>query len=321
MIGRMPFPLQPPIAPMLAKLQEEMPVGGGWLYEPKWDGFRTIVFRDGADMQIQSRDKKPLDRYFPELRPVLFDYLPARCVMDGEVIVSGKDGLDFDYCSCASTRRSRASPCSRRKSRRASWLSTCSPLAMRNLTKTPLIERRRRLEAVLPGVGTATADFLDNHRRVPLPTSVLLTPQTADEDEARRWFEAYEGLRLEGLVVKRRDQPYIPGKREMVKVKHRRSVDCVVGGYRVHTTGEGIGALLLGLYRDGVLQYVGHTSSFSVQERKDLLETLKPLEGRDGFGMGRTPGGISRWSSGRESEWVSRQADAGVRGELRLPSR
>ncbi len=301
----MNLPIQPPLAPMLAKLQEAIPEGDGWRYEPKWDGFRAIVFRDGDDLEVCSRDKRPLQRYFPELLTVLCEVLPERCVVDGEIIIANAEGLDFDSLQL------RLHPAESRVRKLAAEIPArfvafdLLALGDQDLRQAPFSERRALLERELAGVSAATFDFLVNVRR--LDSCVLLTPQTADYAEAERWYNDFERIHLEGLVVKRIDQPYVPGERTMVKVKHRRTVDCVVGGYRKQRTGDGLGALLLGLYDDeGRLHYVGHTSSFSRAEGKQVLEMLHPLEGVDSFGYGRTPGGLSRWSAGRgETEWVN----------------
>jgi ATP-dependent DNA ligase len=295
----------PPLAPMLAKLQTEVPAGEGWLYEPKWDGFRAIVFRDGAELEIGSRDKRPLQRYFPELLPVLCEVLPERCVVDGEIIIAGAEGLEFDALQL------RLHPAESRVRKLAAEIPASYvafdllALGDRDLTREPFSKRRRLLEQELSGVSAATLEFLSNVRR--LDASVLLTPQTSQSEVARRWFDELERIRLEGLVAKRVDQPYVPGERTMVKIKHRRTVDCVVGGYRKLRTGEGLGALLLGLYDGaGVLHYVGHTSSFSRAEGRAVLDMLQPLQGGESFGFGRTPGGLSRWSAGRgETEWIN----------------
>jgi ATP-dependent DNA ligase len=299
------LPVQPPVAPMLAKLQTDIPEGDGWLYEPKWDGFRAIVFRDGDEIEISSRDKRPLQRYFPELLPVLRGILPQRCVVDGEIIIANADGLDFDSLQL------RLHPAESRVRKLAveipgSYVAfDLLALGDADLCLEPFARRRELLERELSGVGAATYEFLANVRQ--LESTVLLTPQTADPAEARRWFDDFERIRLEGIMAKRIDQRYSAGDRTMVKVKHRRTVDCVVGGYRTLRTGEGLGALLLGLYDDaGVLHYVGHTSSFSRAEGAEVLDLLRPLEGGDSFGHGRTPGGLSRWSAGRgETEWVN----------------
>ncbi|HVA24300.1 MAG TPA: ATP-dependent DNA ligase [Chloroflexota bacterium] len=301
----MNLPVEWPVAPMLAKLQTDIPAGDGWLYEPKWDGFRAIVFRDGSELEIGSRDKRPLQRYFPELLPVLREILPDRCVVDGEIIIANAAGLDFDSLQL------RLHPAESRVRKLAGEIPASYvafdllALGDANLCGESFARRRQLLEQELSGVAAATFEFLAKVRR--LESSVLLTPQTSDAAEARRWFDDFERIRLEGLVAKRQEQPYVPGQRTMVKIKHRRIVDCVVGGYRKQRTGDGLGALLLGLYdASGTLHYVGHTSSFSRAEGQQVLELLRPLEGVDSFGYGRTPGGLSRWSAGRgETEWVN----------------
>ncbi|MGQ0668540.1 MAG: ATP-dependent DNA ligase [Actinomycetota bacterium] len=294
----MTLPFGPPVPPMLAKLEREIPRGDGWLYEPKWDGFRAIVFRDGDRVHIQSRDSRPLERYFPELAPALRDALPAGCVVDGEVIVAGPEGLDFDSLQL------RIHPAESRV-RKLSAEIPASFVAFdllaeggEDLRSRPLAERRTRLVEAL---GLKATERLPSGR-----TTVLLTPQTDDADEAEGWFERLERIGLDGVIAKRADQPYIPGQRVMVKVKHRRTAECVVGGYRLAKSGDGVGSLLLGLYDDGgVLHYVGHTSAFNTRERRAVLEELRPLEGGESFGPGRTPGGPSRWTGGRDPAYVS----------------
>ena len=296
----MSLPVQPPLVPMLAKLQGELPEGDGWLYEPKWDGFRALVFRDGNDLEVISRDGRPLVRYFPELPPLLSGALPDRCVMDGEVLMAGEDGLDFD------TLQLRIHPAASRINKLAAEIPSSFvgfdllALGDEDLRLQPFSARRVALEGVL-------TECLELDPMPPLePLHVYLTPQTDRLEEAVRWFETFESIGLEGIVAKRADDAYLPGKRAMVKVKHKRTVDCVVGGYKLGKTGDGIGALLLGLYDEaGVLHYVGHTSSFKAKERRELLAQLKPLEGDGAFGEGRSPGGQSRWSGAREQAWVS----------------
>ncbi|MBA3630416.1 MAG: ATP-dependent DNA ligase [Actinobacteria bacterium] len=296
----MSLPVQPPLVPMLAKLQGELPEGDGWLYEPKWDGFRALVFRDGNDLEVISRDGRPLVRYFPELPPLLSGALPDRCVMDGEVLMAGEDGLDFD------TLQLRIHPAASRINKLAAEIPSSFvgfdllALGDEDLRLQPFSARRVALEGVL-------TECLELDPMPPLePLHVYLTPQTDRLEEAVRWFETFESIGLEGIVAKRADDAYLPGKRAMVKVKHKRTVDCVVGGYKLGKTGDGIGALLLGLYDEaGVLHYVGHTSSFKTKERRELLAQLKPLEGDGAFGEGRSPGGQSRWSGAREQAWVS----------------
>lgn len=307
MLGQtlMNLPVMPPLAPMLAKLQTEVPAGAGWRYEPKWDGFRAIVFRDGDELEIGSRDKRPLQRYFPELLPVLCEVLPKRCVVDGEIIIANAEGLDFDSLQL------RLHPAESRVRKLAGEIPAAFvafdllALGDMDLMQESFAKRRELLEDALSGVSAATLEFLAKVRR--LEACVMLTPQTSDSEVAQSWFDDLERIKLEGLVAKRIEQPYVPGERCMVKIKHRRTVDCVVGGYRKLRTGEGLGALLLGLYDDsGTLHYVGHTSSFSRAEGREVLDMLRPLEGGESFGFGRTPGGLSRWSAGRgETDWVN----------------
>jgi ATP-dependent DNA ligase len=293
------LPFGPPIEPMLAKLQRDLPPGDGWLFEPKWDGFRSLVFNDGQDVYVQSRDLKPLNRYFPELVPVLAEDLPDRCVVDGEIVVPGPDGaLDFDMLQM------RIHPAESRI-RMLSKQTPSSFIAFdllaeddEDLRKVPFSERRARLEAALKKAA-------DPSRRRLKGTQILLTPQTDDPEEAEGRFEGLSRLSVEGVVAKRPEMAYRPGDRAMVKVKRVKTADCVVGGYRVSKSGKGVGSLLLGLYDDGgVLHFVGHTSSFKAQERIHIQEMLRPLEKQESFGKGRTPGGPSRWTQ-REDPWIS----------------
>lgn len=292
----MKLPVQPPIKPMLAKLDDEIPTGEEWVYEPKWDGFRAIVFRDGADIHIASRDTKPLERYIPELLDPLGRVLPSRCVVDGEIIIPGPQGLDFDALLL------RIHPAASRvqmlsKEIPAAYVAfDLLALGDDSLMDEPLEARRELLASLAPEASTEV---------VPVPLDVLVTPQTADADLAREWFEGLEAWGLDGLIAKRLGTPYSPGKRTMVKVKHKRTADCVVGGYRLNKTKDGVGSLLLGVYREGTLHYVGHTSSFKAAERRSLLTQLSKLRSDAGFGQGRTPGGQSRWTGGKDTSWVS----------------
>ncbi len=290
----MPLPIAPPIEPMLARLAGEIPAGDEWLYEPKWDGFRALVFFDGKEAYLQSRDLKPLARYFPELREGLEGVLPRPLVLDGEIVIIGEHGLDFDALL------QRIHPAeSRIKKLAAETPSAFVAFDMladgaRDLRATPFRERRTLLEAALAGVDAPA----------------FLTPATRDRAEALDWFERFEGAGLDGIVAKRTDEPYQPGVRSMVKIKHLRTVDCVVGGFRWNRGEEGrsVGSLLLGLYDEhGVLHHVGHTSSFKATEKRELVETLRPYvsdDDGDGFGLGRTPGAPSRWTQGRDLSWV-----------------
>ncbi|HET9723004.1 MAG TPA: ATP-dependent DNA ligase [Actinomycetota bacterium] len=303
------LPFEPPVDPMLAKLQHEIPRGEGWRYEPKWDGFRALVFRDGQGVHIQSRDRRGLERFFPELVPALARAFPPGCVVDGEIILAGPEGLEFDRLQL------RLHPAESRI-RRLSAEIPASFVAFdllaqdgEDLRSAPFDERRARLESV---VGTEATE------RLPVgETVVLLTPRTDDPDVATDWFDRFEGLGLDGVIAKRADQRYVPGKREMVKVKHRRTADCVVVGYRLSKTGDGIGSLLLGVYDDaGRMHFLGHTSAFKAAERREILERVRPLEttmeaaleaalgGLEGVDPARMAGGPSRWSRGREAEFV-----------------
>jgi ATP-dependent DNA ligase len=294
--------IQPPIEPMLAKLTEELPPGEGWLFEPKWDGFRALVFRDGESVFIQSRDLRPLDRYFPELPPALRAHLPARCVVDGEIVIASPRGLDFDLLQL------RLHPAASR----AAKLARETPAAFvafdllaegeTDLRPRPQSERRARLEKALEGAAPP----------------VLLTPCTRDRTVAGEWFHRFEGAGLDGVIAKHEDTAYQPGKRAMIKVKHTRTADCVVAGFRWHKTGPGelVGSLLLGLYDDGGrLHHVGITSSFTTARRRELARELEPLR-KDALashpwrawaeamdGGTRMPGGQSRWSQGKDLSW------------------
>ncbi len=283
---------------MLAKLTPAIPDGPGWLYEPKWDGFRCIVYRDGAEPPyLQSRDLKPLGRYFPELVEALPAALPGPAVLDGEIVILGANGLEFE------TLQLRLHPAESR----VRMLSKQTPAAFvafdmlgegdENLMHTPFGERRARLERYFE---TAKPP-------------AYLTPSTADPRVAQDWFERFEGAGFDGVIAKPVDGLYLPGKRAMAKIKHLRTADCVVGGFRWNKGEEGksVGSLLLGLYsEDGVFHHVGHTSSFSAQEKRDLVGFLAPYLSDDegpsaeGFGTGRTPGAPSRWTSGKDVSWM-----------------
>jgi len=296
------FAITPPIEPMLAKLTSDLPVSDAVLYEPKWDGFRAIVFRSASDVFIQSRDLRPLDRYFPELHDMLIERLPAGCVIDGEIVIATPRGLDFDALQL------RLHPAASRVAK----LATQTPSSFvafdllavegRDIRDAPQSDRRARLEQLL---ADATPP-------------IHLTPMTRDAAIAREWLSRFEGAGLDGVMVKPADARYQPGKRPMFKVKHARTADCVVAGFRWHKTGEGIvGSLLLGLYDDGGrLQHVGVTSSFTMAKRKELAEELAPLRvdalkdhpWRDwaeasGSEKDRMPGGQSRWSAGKDLSW------------------
>lgn len=306
----MALPLDPSLAPMLAKLATELPTGDEWTYEPKWDGFRALVFRDGNDITIQSRDQRTLERYFPELPDFLSEHLPRRCVIDGEIVIPGSDGLDFDALLL------RIHPAASRvkllASQTPSSFVAFDLLAQgsKSLLDRSLEERRDALVAALgaappPGnkLDKAITTFATGGARA---DRFMTGSWTDDVVQASTWMDTFETIGLDGIVAKARGSRYEPNKRGWVKVKPRRTADCVVGGYRLSKAGDGVGSLLLGLYGDGgILHYVGHTSSFKAQERRELLRSLKPLEGGTSFGGGRAPGGPSRWTGGKDTSWVS----------------
>jgi ATP-dependent DNA ligase len=296
------FPIPPPIEPMLAKLASELPPGDGWLFEPKWDGFRAIVFRDRERFFIQSRDLRPLDRYFPELEAHFRASLPERCVVDGEIVIVNERGLDFDALQL------RLHPAESRVRKLAAAIPA-SFVAFDllaedgdDLRARPQAERRARLEKAIVGSGDG----------------VHLTPCRRERAVAEEWFHRFEGAGFDGVIAKHESTTYQPGKRAMVKVKHVRTADCVVAGFRWHKQGRGtlVGSLLLGLYDDkGALHHVGVTSSFTMAVRKKLAQELEPLRkdalaehpwrhwAEMGDGTQRMPGGQSRWSAGKDLSW------------------
>ena len=290
------WPFEPPRAPMEARVRARLPEPPGWAYEPKWDGFRALAWSRGADGEprLDSRNRRPLLRYFPELRPALAA-LPAGSVVDAEILVVRDDAIRFGEL------QQRIHPAASR----IALLSEETPACLvafdllagggADLRARPFAERRARLAALLAPLGA--------HWR--------LTPSTEDAEEARRWFAAFEAAGCDGIVAKRLDRPYAEGERELVKVKHRRSADAVVGGYRLHARGDRIGSLLLGLHgADGALHFVGHVSGFPDAQRAELLERFSRLAGGgggDGRGFGpdaRRPGAPSRWSGGRDADWT-----------------
>ena len=299
----MAFPISPPIEPMLARVAEELPRDEGLLYEPKWDGFRAIVFRGDADVFIQSRDLRPLDRYFPELHDALLSGLPDGSVLDGEIVIATSRGLDFDALQL------RLHPAASR----AAKLARETPAAFvafdalavdgEDLREAPQQERRQRLERLL------------RHAAPP----IYLTPMTRDPVVAAEWLDRFEGAGLDGVVAKPADGAYQPAKRAMIKIKHVRTADCVVAGFRWYKDHQNdlIGSLLLGLYdKDDHLHHVGVTSSFTLAKRKQLAVELAPLRQRaleghpwrewaagDGSDPTRMPGGQSRWSAGKDLSW------------------
>jgi ATP-dependent DNA ligase len=289
---------------MLAKLQSEIPRGEGWTYEPKWDGFRTIVTLGEDGVELESRGDRPMGRYFPEIVAMLEARHPGPLVADGELVMSRPGGLSFDELQL------RLHPAASRVAKLAAEIPATLILfdlleeGGEDLRGRPLEERRRRLATLAARIGAEqTPEQLSD---LPPGPDLRVTPWTDEIEMAERWFADEAGLGQDGIMAKRIDQPYQPGVRGWVKVKHRSTADCVVGGYRLAKDGDGVGSLLLGLHDDqGRLHYVGHTSSFRAAERRAIRDALAPLEGGAGFGEdARSPGGQSRWSAGREAEWV-----------------
>jgi ATP-dependent DNA ligase len=287
---------------MLAKIADELPRDAGFMFEPKWDGFRAIVFRNGDEAYIQSRDLRPLNRYFPELERALAQALPKGCVIDGEIVVVGASGLDFDAL------QQRLHPAASRVAKLAS-ATPASFVAFdllaaggRSTMELPQTERRIRLERLLGEVARP----------------VHLTPVTRDRAVAEDWLQRFEGAGLDGVIAKAEAATYQPGKRAMFKIKHARTADCVVAGFRWYRdTRDAVGSLLLGLYSNaGVLQHVGVTSSFTMTMRRELADELDPLRKnalenhpwRDWANateadVNRMPGAQSRWSAGKDLSW------------------
>jgi len=283
------FPFPPPIETMEARAVESWPTPDpGWSYEPKWDGFRALAWR-GDGFRLDSRSGKPLLRYFPELVPAL-EALPAGTVVDGELVVVVAGVTSFDDLS--QRIHPAASRIARLAAERPAELVVFDLLAEGgdDLRPLPYRERRRRLE-ILAG-------------SLPLPWH--LSPSTTDEAVARRWFVELEAAGCDGVVLKRLDDPYLGGRRGMVKIKHRRTADCVVGGYRIHKDGGGVGSILLGLYDDaGLLHFVGHCSGFADADRGAILAELAGLRTDTSFSAGaRVPGAESRWTGGKDLSWV-----------------
>jgi ATP-dependent DNA ligase len=302
----MRLPFAPPLAPMLSKAADALPGGDGWQFEPKWDGFRTLVFRDGDEVVLQSRDEKPMNRYFPELVAPLARTLPERCVVDGEIVIVGADGLDFEALLL------RIHPAASR----VKLLAAQAPasfvawdllaLGAEDLRPLPLAARRERLEQVLADAAPP----------------VHLSPATRDRTLAEDWFRRFEGAGLDGVMAKRLDAPYRAGERTMIKLKHARSAECVVAGFRWHKNGAGtmVGSLLLGLYDEaGTLHHVGVTAAFTHAVRKQLVADLAPLrenalerhpwrdwaeaQGDANETGQRLPGASSRWNRGKDLNW------------------
>ena len=271
---------------MLARIAEQLPESGDWLYEPKWDGFRALIFRSAGDVYIQSRDCRPFDRYFPDLHESLLERLPPDCVVDGEIIIATPKGLDFDALQL------RLHPAASRVEKLAREMPAsfvafdllCA--SNQSIMDKPQAERRAALEELL--------------RKAKPP--LYLTPLTRDVDLARDWLERFEGAGLDGVIAKPGGAPYQPGKRAMLKIKHARTAECALIGFRWHKSGEGIvGSLLFGLYDEhGELHHAGVASAFTMAARKQLAKELEPL--RKGAGD-PIQGESSRWSAGRDTTW------------------
>jgi len=308
----MNLPVNPPVLPMLAKRVGELPKGGTWIFEPKWDGFRALVFRDGDEIFIQSRDAKPLNRYFPELLEPLKTQLPARSVLDGEIVIAKDGGLDFDALQL------RLHPAASR----VKLLSKEIPASVvffdvlsegdRDLRGTAFKDRRSELESLL------------SFAQPP----IHLTPATSELSIAADWFHRFEGAGLDGVIAKPISGIYEPNKRVMLKVKHERDCDCVVAGFRWHKNGKdtAVGSLLLGLFDDsGALQHVGVCASFTDKKRHELVEFLAPYrrealaahpwkhwaehQQENGESVRRVPGAQSRWSAGKDLSWEPLRPD------------
>lgn len=299
---KLALPFLPPVEPMLAKLANDIPEGNQWIYEPKWDGFRAMVFKSGNDVYIQSRDLKPLGRYFPELEVSLRENLPDRCILDGEVVIATDGKLDFEALLL------RIHPAASR----VQMLAQQSPSSYvawdllaegdEDLRALPQVKRRERLEHALANV----------------KSPVHVSPATRDRAVAHDWFSRFEGAGLDGVMAKPEDLPFTAGKRVMMKVKHARTADCVVAGFRWYKGGKDklVGSLLLGLYDNaGVLHHVGIAASFKQSVRAELAEMLKPMRDRENHPWKdwadwqeveterRLPGATSRWNRGKDLTW------------------
>ena len=299
----MDLPVNPPLKPMLAKAVDQLP-DTDLALEPKWDGFRCIIFRDGDEIFLGSRNEKPLNRYFPELMEPISQHLPDRCVVDGELIVAIDGKLDFDALG------QRIHPAESR----VNMLAEKTPASFvafdlvalddKSLLETPMIERRSDLESI-------ASEFAG---------PMHLAPMTRDRDEAMVWFHELEGAGLDGLIGKPLDGIYAPDKRTQFKLKHVRTIDCVVAGYRVHKSGDGVGSLILGLYDGDDLRHVGVAASFTAKKRAELLIELADIVLDDpsdhpwaawgdaaAHETGSMPGAPNRWSgaSGRDHSWIA----------------
>jgi ATP-dependent DNA ligase len=284
----MDLPVMPPVSPMLAKAVPEIPVGD-YLYEPKWDGFRSIIFRDGDDVEIGSRNEKAMTRYFPDIVDAVKAALPTKCVIDGEIVVPLDGRLEFE------TLQQRIHPAESRVRKLAAETPAqfigfdLLAVGKDSLMDRPFSERRAALE-----------------KAVKRTAAVHVTPATDDDAVAREWFTQFEGAGLDGVIAKPLDVPYTPDKRVMFKIKHARTADCVLAGFRWHKSGPIVGSLVLGLYEGEQLRHVGVAASFPMKRRAELVEELAPLregaaEGHPWVGNEFGPGGVpNRWNAGKD---------------------
>jgi len=298
------LPIRPPISPMLSKSADKIPVGEEWLYEPKWDGFRCIVFREGDSIELTSRNERPFTRYFPELIEPLKSALPDACVVDGEIVIASADGDGLDFDALLQRIHPAESRVRRLAAETPASFVAFDVLAIgeTDLMNEPLETRLQHLDRAI------------GHPEPP----VYRCPSSRDIDTANDWFHRFEGAGLDGVVAKRLTDVYTPDKRTLVKIKHTRTAECAVAGYRVHKDGKGVGSLLLGLYDDeGTLHHVGVTAAFTVKFRAELLEELKPLldhalddhpwadwANAMAHEAARLPGAGSRWNAGKDLSWV-----------------
>ena len=287
----MTLPIKPPYPPMDALLVSEIPAGPNWEYEPKWDGFRCLAFRDGTKVELQSKSGQSLERYFPEIVAALLKLKASQFVLDGELVIPVKGGLSFDdLLQRIHPAASRVTKLSQSTPAQFIVFDLLVDEAGKPFYESPLSKRRQKLESF------AKKHLAKNER-------IELSPKTDNIAIAREWL-ATTGMKLDGVIAKRLDLPYRSGERDgMQKVKRMRTADCVVGGFRYATKGKVVGSLLLGLYDEaGLLHHIGYTSSFNEAEKKELTRKLEPLIGPPGF-TGNEPGGPSRWSTKKTSEW------------------
>jgi ATP-dependent DNA ligase len=286
----MTLPIKPPFPPMEALLVSEIPEGENWEYEPKWDGFRCLAFRDGKTVELQSKSGQSLGRYFPEIVEALVTLKASKFVLDGELVIPVKAGLSFaDLLQRIHPAASRVARLAKETPAHFIVFDLLVDDAGKAIHELPLSKRREKLESFA--------------KKNLVRKSIELSPKTKNVTLARKWLST-SGIKLDGVIAKRLDLPYRSGERDgMQKVKRMRTADCVVGGFRYASKGKVVGSLLLGLYNDdGLLHHVGYTSSFNESEKKQLTKKLEPLIAQPGF-TGNKPGGPSRWSTKKTSEW------------------